>query len=216
VGTGSRRAALSCPLRSTRTRGRCRLSGRLNPFGGREARGFVDNATALPTTPRVQQKKRTIDVLPNADIFTRYGHRIPPDSGRDGQTRSRSSLGPDSESADCRPSRPFLRWTCRTGYAVGREESDPQATWAHRRLPATSPGPPTSILKFRTGPAPLWIAAYLITRLHLLRVRLSALAGSEVHRMMAANGCSLSETSRPCVAPPSNKGWALSGHFYSR
>jgi hypothetical protein len=46
-----RRAALSCPLRPERTSRRCRLSSRLNPLGGREACGFVDNASALPTSP---------------------------------------------------------------------------------------------------------------------------------------------------------------------
>jgi len=41
----------------------------------------------------------------------------------------------------------------------------------------------------------LYTPAYLITRLHLLLVRLSALAGSAVQRMMAANGPSRSDTS---------------------
>jgi hypothetical protein len=41
----------------------------------------------------------------------------------------------------------------------------------------------------------LWAATYLMRRDHLLRVRLSALAGSAVHRMTAANGSSRSETS---------------------
>ena len=40
------------------------------------ARGFVDNASALPTTPLAPQhhEKRTFDALPKADIFTRHGH----------------------------------------------------------------------------------------------------------------------------------------------
>lgn len=39
------------------------------------ARGFVDNASALPTTPPAPQhhEKRTFDALPKADIFTRHG-----------------------------------------------------------------------------------------------------------------------------------------------
>jgi hypothetical protein len=39
--------------------------------------GFVDNASALPTTPQTQhqqQKRRTYDSLLSADICTRYGH----------------------------------------------------------------------------------------------------------------------------------------------
>ncbi len=44
----------------------------------------------------------------------------------------------------------------------------------------------------------LHLAAYRITRDHLLRVRLSALAGSAVHRIMAANGSSRSDTSNRC------------------
>jgi hypothetical protein len=44
----------------------------------------------------------------------------------------------------------------------------------------------------------LYAAAYLITRDHLLRVRLSALVGSAVHRMTAANGSSRSEASKHC------------------
>jgi hypothetical protein len=44
----------------------------------------------------------------------------------------------------------------------------------------------------------LHAAAYRITRLHLLRVRLSALAGSAVHRMTAANGPSRSEIANRC------------------
>jgi hypothetical protein len=44
----------------------------------------------------------------------------------------------------------------------------------------------------------LYAAAYRRARLHLLRVRLSALAGSAVHRMMAANGPSRSDTSNRC------------------
>jgi hypothetical protein len=40
----------------------------------------------------------------------------------------------------------------------------------------------------------LYAAAYLITRDHLLRVLLSALAEPAVHRMMAANGSSRSDT----------------------
>jgi hypothetical protein len=60
----------------------------------------------------------------------------------------------------------------------------------------------------------LYAAGYLITRDHLLRVRLSALAGSAVHRMTAANGPSCPDTSNrrkrsarltslPSAAPPS-------------
>jgi hypothetical protein len=41
----------------------------------------------------------------------------------------------------------------------------------------------------------LYAAAYLMMRDHLLRVRLSALAGSAVHRMIEANGSSRSDTS---------------------
>jgi hypothetical protein len=41
-------------------------------------------------------------------------------------------------------------------------------------------------------------AAVRMTRLHLLRVRLSAFAGSAVHRMTAENGSSRSETSNRC------------------
>ena len=39
------------------------------------ARGFVDNASALPTTPPAPQhhEKRTFDALPKADILTRHG-----------------------------------------------------------------------------------------------------------------------------------------------
>jgi hypothetical protein len=44
----------------------------------------------------------------------------------------------------------------------------------------------------------LYAAAYRITRDHLLRVRLSALAGSAVHRMTAANGSSRSDTFNRC------------------
>jgi hypothetical protein len=40
------------------------------------ARGFVDNASALPTTPPAphQQESRTFDSSPKADIFTRRRH----------------------------------------------------------------------------------------------------------------------------------------------
>jgi hypothetical protein len=41
----------------------------------------------------------------------------------------------------------------------------------------------------------LYMPAYRMSRDHLLRVRLSALPGSAVQRMMAANGSSRSETS---------------------
>ena len=42
------------------------------------ARGFVDNASALPTTPPAPQhhEKRTFDALPKADIFTRHGQEL--------------------------------------------------------------------------------------------------------------------------------------------
>jgi hypothetical protein len=46
--------------------------------------------------------------------------------------------------------------------------------------------------------AGLYTAAYRMTRDHLLRVRLSALAGSAVHRMMAANTFSRSNRGNPC------------------
>ena len=41
----------------------------------RRACGFVDNASALPTTPQAppHQQGRTFDVSYKADIFTRYG-----------------------------------------------------------------------------------------------------------------------------------------------
>jgi len=51
---------------------------------------------------------------------------------------------------------------------------------------------------FRGSESGLYAAAYRITRLHLLLVRLSALLGSAVHRMMAANGSSRSETFNRC------------------
>ena len=40
--------------------------------------GFVDNASALPTSPTGpnNKQKRTFDVLQTADIFTRYGQAI--------------------------------------------------------------------------------------------------------------------------------------------
>jgi hypothetical protein len=44
----------------------------------------------------------------------------------------------------------------------------------------------------------LYTAAYLITRDHLLLVRLSAFSGSAVHRMTTANGSSRSNTSNRC------------------
>ena len=44
----------------------------------------------------------------------------------------------------------------------------------------------------------LCVAVKRMTRDHLLRVRLSALAGSAVQRMMAANGSSRSDTSNRC------------------
>ena len=45
----------------------------------RRACGFVDNASALPTTPQAppHQQGRTFDVSYKADIFTRYGHPAP-------------------------------------------------------------------------------------------------------------------------------------------
>ena len=42
---------------------------------GKQGCGFVDNASALPTTPQTQhhqQKRRTYDSLLSADICTRY------------------------------------------------------------------------------------------------------------------------------------------------
>jgi hypothetical protein len=46
----------------------------LNPLGGREACGFVDNAKRVAHKPHRPNntKQRTFDVLQNADIFTRY------------------------------------------------------------------------------------------------------------------------------------------------
>ena len=43
------------------------------------ARGFVDNASALPTTPPAPQhhEKQTFDALPKADILTRHGQQAP-------------------------------------------------------------------------------------------------------------------------------------------
>jgi len=49
----------------------------------------------------------------------------------------------------------------------------------------------------------LYIAAYLMTRLHLLRVRLSALAGSAVHRMTAANGSQMQGPACSVISRPS-------------
>ncbi len=41
--------------------------------------GFVDNASALPTTPPThhQQGRRTFDLSYPTDIFTRHGHSRP-------------------------------------------------------------------------------------------------------------------------------------------
>ena len=44
---------------------------------GQEACGFMDNASALPTTPQAlqpTQDQRTYHSLPKPDIFTRYRH----------------------------------------------------------------------------------------------------------------------------------------------
>ena len=56
--------------------------------------------------------------------------------------------------------------------------------------------PPFRLTNWSRGSeSDLYAAAYRRTRDHLLRVRLSALAGSAVHRMIAANGSSRSDTS---------------------
>jgi hypothetical protein len=59
--------------------------------------------------------------------------------------------------------------------------------------------PPLRVMnRSRGSESGLYAAAYRMTRHHLLRVRLSALAGSAVHRMMAANGSSRSDTANRC------------------
>ena len=47
--------------------------------------GFVDNASALPTTPQVpfQNPKRTFDLFYPADIFTRQRHHLVDSPWRD-------------------------------------------------------------------------------------------------------------------------------------
>jgi hypothetical protein len=57
--------------------------------------------------------------------------------------------------------------------------------------------PPLRLMNWpKTSESDLYAAAYRISRDHLLRVLLSALAGSAVHRMMAANGSSRPPTHR--------------------
>src|SRR5580700_10967505 len=59
--------------------------------------------------------------------------------------------------------------------------------------------PPLRRMDWSTGSkSNLQAAAYRMTRLHLLLVRLPALAGSAVHRMTAANGFSRSDTANRC------------------
>jgi hypothetical protein len=59
--------------------------------------------------------------------------------------------------------------------------------------------PPLRLMNWSRGSEfDLYTAAYRMTRDHLLRVRLSAFAGSAVHRMTVANGSSLSDTSNRC------------------
>jgi len=56
--------------------------------------------------------------------------------------------------------------------------------------------PPLRLMNGSSGSeSGLYAAAYRMTRDHLLLVRLSALARSAMHRMMAANGSSRSEIS---------------------
>jgi hypothetical protein len=57
----------------------------------------------------------------------------------------------------------------------------------------------------------LYTAAYRMTRLHVLRVRLSALAGSAVHRMRDAKGSSRSVTSNRCERCVRNPACPFSG-----
>jgi hypothetical protein len=59
--------------------------------------------------------------------------------------------------------------------------------------------PPFRLTNWSRGSdSDLYAAAYRMSRDHLLRVRLSALAESAVHRMTAANGSSRSDTSSRC------------------
>src|SRR3978361_697110 len=74
-----RRATLSGPLRRGRDAqrpdfGEGRMTDRSEIAHIAAARGFVDNASALPTIPPVlpQQQCRTFDASSKADIFTRH------------------------------------------------------------------------------------------------------------------------------------------------
>jgi hypothetical protein len=82
---------------------------------------------------------------------------------------------------------------------AGRPGSRPTRPIHRENRAAHSLMPPLPATKRSSGSeSGLYAAAYRITRDHLLRVRLSAFAGSAVHRMTAANGSSRSETASRC------------------
>jgi hypothetical protein len=94
--------------------------------------------------------------------------------------------------------REFSRVCCRSPYRLSDRVARPPSRHRVDRA-AQASIPPLCLMNWSRGSeSNLYTAACVITRDHLLLVRLSALAGSAVHRIMAANGSSRSKTFNRC------------------